>query len=291
MMGRDIHSIGLSDPRLAAHALAPEPAWLWSPDASRILWANPVGAAIFDGATPAALADLRFAPEHPAAMQIARLAGTLPESGTPRLERLRGFGAHLGGMLVCQCSRLTLADNGTAVLVVSTERAGTDLPLPERARRVLADIDQPAAIFTADGELIEAKDEAHDRLAHGRDLATLNAAQLARQATLDGKALGNCAAGHLALWRLGAGQTFLLLAVFIGEAPPLPATPPAPEIVSVPAPPTAPNPAAAEPATPETETPQRRGPCASSGRWTPATVSPTASRTSRASSAPTPRRC
>ena len=256
MMGRDIHSIGLSDPRLAASALSPEPAWLWSPDATRILWANPVGAAIFDGDTPAALADLRFGPEHPAALQIARLAGTLPQSGTPRLERLRGFGAHLGGLLVCQCSRVTLADDSAAVLVVSTERAGTDLPLSERARRVLADIDQPAAIFSPDGELIEAKDEARDRLAHGRDLAALNAAQLARQATLDGKALGNCAAGHLALWRLGAGQTFLLLAVFIGETPPLPATPPAPEIVSVPAPPTAPNPAAAESA----ETPQRRGP-------------------------------
>ena len=226
----------------------PEPAWLWSPDASRILWANPTGAAIFDGATPGALADVRFAPEHPAAVQIARLAATLPQGGTPRLERLRGFGASLGGALVCQCSRLTLADNGTAILVVSTERAGTELPLPERARRVLADIDQPAAIFSPDGELIEAKDEARDRLAHGRDLAALKADALAREATLHGKALGDCAAGHLALWRLGAGQTFLLLAVFIGEAPPLPVTPPAPDIVSVLAPPTAPSPAAAEPA-------------------------------------------
>ena len=260
MMGRDIHSIGLSDPQLAVHALSQEPAWLWTVDADRILWANPTGAAIFNGATPAALADLRFERQHPAALQIARLAGTLPPGGTPRLERLRGFGAHLGGALVCLCSRVTLADDSTAVLVVSTERAGTDLPLPERARRLLADIDQPAAIFTADGELIEAKDEARDRLAHGRDLAALNAADLAREATLNGKALGNCAAGHLALWRLGAGQTFLLLAVFIGEAPPLPATPSAPDIVSVPAPPTAPSPAAAEPAAAETETPQRRGP-------------------------------
>jgi PAS domain S-box-containing protein len=260
MMGRDIHSIGLSDPRLAAHALSPEPAWLWTADADRILWANPIGAAIFNGATPGALAELRFERQHPAAQQIARLAGTLPQGGTPRLERLRGFGAHLGGTLVCLCSRVTLADNGTAVLVVSTERAGTDLPLSERARRVLADIDQPAAIFSPDGELIEAKDAARDRLAHGRDLAALDAAELAREATLNGKALGNCAAGHLALWRLGAGQTFLLLAVFIGEAPPLPTTPSTPDIFSVPAPPTAPSPATAEPAAVETETPQRQGP-------------------------------
>ncbi|MGA7975237.1 MAG: hypothetical protein WCA36_20775, partial [Pseudolabrys sp.] len=83
-MGRDIHSIGLSDPRLAAHALSPEPAWLWTADADRILWANPIGAAIFNGETPNALSELVFEPQHPAAVQIARLAGTLPQGGTPR---------------------------------------------------------------------------------------------------------------------------------------------------------------------------------------------------------------
>ena len=92
----------------------------------------------------------------PAAAQIARLAGTLPQGGAPRLERLRGFGASFGGTLICLCSRITLADNSAAMLVVSTERAGKDLSLPERARRLLADLERPAAIFTADGELIEA---------------------------------------------------------------------------------------------------------------------------------------
>ena len=90
------------------------------------------------------------------AAQIVRLAGTLPQGGAPRLERLRGFGASFGGTLICLCSRIMLADNSAGVLVVSTERAGNDLSLPERARRLLADFEQPAAIFTADGELIEA---------------------------------------------------------------------------------------------------------------------------------------
>ncbi len=260
-MERDIYSIGLADPRLAAHALSPEPAWLWATDASRILWANAAGASIFDAETPGALSELVFKPEHPSAAQIARLAGTLAQSGTPRLERLRGFGASLGGALVCLCSRVTLSDNDTAVLVVSTERAGKDLPLPERARRLLADLDQPAAIFTADGELIEAKSEARERLAHGSDLATLNAAGLAREATLNGQAIGDCAAGHLALWRLGAGPTFLLLAVFIGDAPTLPVPAQAPNIAAVAAPPTAPNPAEMEPTTTEpNEPPQPRVP-------------------------------
>ena len=77
----------------------------------------------------------------------SRLAGTLPQGGAPRLERLRGFGAGIGGTLLCLCSRLTLADNSRAILVVATERAGKDFSLPERARRLLADIEQPAAIF------------------------------------------------------------------------------------------------------------------------------------------------
>jgi hypothetical protein len=146
----------LRDQRLAAHALSPAPVWLWSTDAEHILWANPAGAAIFDAASPGEASALHFKTKHPASAQVARLVATLPGAGTPRLERLRGFGAALGGMLICLCSRLTLADNTTAILIVSTERAARDLSLPDRAHRLLADFSTPAAIFTADGELIDA---------------------------------------------------------------------------------------------------------------------------------------
>ena len=37
----------LRDPTVSAYAAGPVPAWLWSADASRILWANPAAAAIF----------------------------------------------------------------------------------------------------------------------------------------------------------------------------------------------------------------------------------------------------
>src|SRR5690349_17070820 len=141
----------LRDPRLAAHALDPAPVWLWSADGTRILWTNPIGASIFDAASPAAAAATRFAPRHAAAAQISRLAATLPQGNASRLERLRGFGARSAAMLICLCSRITLADGTMAILVVSTEHAGTDIALPERARRLLADVQQPAAIFTADG--------------------------------------------------------------------------------------------------------------------------------------------
>ena len=139
MTGPENQIAWLSDPRLAVHALSASPVWVWSADASRILWANAVAAAIFDAGSPAAAARIAFTADHAAAAQIMRLAGTLPQGDMPRLERLRGFGASLGAPLVCLCSRLTLADNSTAVLVVSTERAGLALPLPERARRLLAD--------------------------------------------------------------------------------------------------------------------------------------------------------
>ena len=227
MTGPDNQIAWLSDPRLAVHALSASPVWVWSADASRILWANAVAAAIFNAGSPAAAARIAFTADHAAAAQIMRLAGTLPQGDMPRLERLRGFGASLGAPLVCLCSRLTLADNSTAVLVVSTERAGLALPLPERAKRLLADLAGPAALFSADGEFVEATEPARLSLGQARDLAALGLDRLAREATLNGRAEGDIATGRVSLLKLGAGPTFLLLVLLpvtgaTGE-PPAPA--------------------------------------------------------------------
>ena len=208
----------LTDSRLAAHALSPTPAWLWSSDATRVLWSNPIGAAIFDAASPAELAAIRYEPNHAAAAQVTRLAGTLPQGATPRLERLRGFGAGFGSTLICLCSRIVLADNSSAVLVVATERAGKDLSLPDRARRLMADFRRPAAIFTADGEMIEATPEAIERFHDKRDLIALGAEKLAREAMLNGVSEGNITTGTITMVRLGAGAAVtLLLAYFTPE--------------------------------------------------------------------------
>ena len=114
----------LRDDRLAPVATSALPAWLWSADANRILWANPTGAAIFGAATAAAINTRKFDAGQPAAARIAQLAATLPPDGSTRLERLRGFGAGVGRALACACSRITLADDTPAVLVVAAERAG-----------------------------------------------------------------------------------------------------------------------------------------------------------------------
>src|ERR1700742_4335395 len=90
---------GVDDLRLKVHATSSLPAWLWSIDGARILWANPVGARMFGAANGAALARKIFGPADLHRRQVARLAGRLPSAGTVRLERLRGFGASFGALV------------------------------------------------------------------------------------------------------------------------------------------------------------------------------------------------
>ncbi|MBI3704549.1 MAG: PAS domain-containing protein, partial [Rhizobiales bacterium] len=249
MSGNELQFAWLSDARLAAHALSPMPVWLWSADATRVLWANPTAAAIFDAASPGALASRRFDPQHVSAAQILRMAGTLPHGGAPRLERLRGFGASVGGTLMCYCSRIALADNSAGILVVSTERSAKELSLPERTRRVLADFERPAAIFTADGELIDATASARKRMADNRDLIALGAEKLAREVSRNGKAEGAIPAGAVTLLKLGAGATVTLLVVFEAEVSSSHAGTRASEAAAAIAASSAPNRAAPEPRT------------------------------------------
>src|SRR3979411_1798785 len=94
---------GVGDPRLAVHATSALPAWLWSTDGKRVLWANPVGARAFNAANGAALAEKMFGPADPQRRQVAQLAARLPQNGAVRLERLRGFGAAPGMLATCGC--------------------------------------------------------------------------------------------------------------------------------------------------------------------------------------------
>src|SRR5829696_3867244 len=134
----------LSDPRLAPYATGDIPVWLWSADATRILWGNPAAAAIFKAASSTALTGHTIDPKGSAALQIARLAGTLPHGATPRLERLRGFGGRMGGAVMCSCSRISLADRTPAILVVATEAAGPKLSLADQAQRLLTGCEEAA---------------------------------------------------------------------------------------------------------------------------------------------------
>jgi PAS domain S-box-containing protein len=190
----------LRDPRLAPLALGPWPAWAWSLDGTRILFANPTGAAIFGAETPAALEACRFEGSDVAA-QITRLATTLPDDNASRFERLRGFGAGLERALICRCTRAQLSDGTDAILIAATEQAGPELSLAERVAYLLAGTEAPVAAFAPDGTLIEATAAAHAHLAGARTLAALGAGALAAGA--DSHAEGDTVAGRLTLDRVG----------------------------------------------------------------------------------------
>jgi PAS domain-containing protein len=203
----------LRDSRLAPLATSALPAWLWSTDGNRIVWANAAGAAVFGAPTSAAIGSRQFTRSEPAPAQIARVAATLSPGAAPRLERLRGFGAGIGRALTCACSHILLSDDTPAILVVALERAGPDLPLGERVARLLAGGREPIAAFSAEGQLIAATAGAQAYLHGATSLAAIAA---------DAPIAGALASGHavardgsaMSLDRIGGEATTVLLARF-----------------------------------------------------------------------------
>jgi PAS domain S-box-containing protein len=119
MKDAEIQGLAASDPRFAAYAASRLPAWLWTADGQRILWANPAGVRLFGAASATALAEKTFGPADPHRRQIARLAGRLRAGGAIRLERLQGFGAALGGLATCGAARIDFADGSHGVLIAA----------------------------------------------------------------------------------------------------------------------------------------------------------------------------
>jgi signal transduction histidine kinase len=216
--------VWLSHPRLAESAMSALPAWLWSIDATRLLWANPAGAAIFDAPTSAAIRASTFGSRGPAAIQVARLAATLPPDGAMRFEQLRGLGAGIGGVLTCACSCITLSDQTRAILVAATERAGNDFPLSERVRRLLAECAEPIAAFSSEGNLIHASAAARRQLGGATSLAALGAKvpgadalgadTLGADARQAGPTIMVSSAGPLTIERVEAEAATILVATF-----------------------------------------------------------------------------
>jgi PAS domain S-box-containing protein len=119
MKDAEFQRLASSDPRLAAYAASRLPAWLWTADGKRILWANAAGARLFGAANAAALAEKTFGPADRHRRQVARLAGRLLAGGTVRLERLQGFGAAPGGLVTCGTSRFDFPDGSHGVLIAA----------------------------------------------------------------------------------------------------------------------------------------------------------------------------
>jgi signal transduction histidine kinase len=204
--------------KLAAQATSPSPAWLWSTDGSRIVWANAVGAAVFGAADAGECERRRFSAKDAAAAQIVRLAATLPTSGQPRLERLRGFGGDFGRALTSMCSRVALADGTPAVLIIATEPAGPPLTLGERVRRLFADRRRALAAFAREGTLLYATEPALTRFVGTATLSTLGVDSVAAPALVNGSASGATPYGPVTVERLGSDASTVLVLLFDARA-------------------------------------------------------------------------
>jgi PAS domain S-box-containing protein len=199
------------DPRLATHATSSLPAWLWSVDGTRVLWANPAGAQAFGAANAVRLGRKAFGPADPHRRQIAQLAHRLRPNGAVRLERLRGFGSSLNMLVTCACARLEFADGNDGVLIVATDpvvRAGSPT---ERLQKLVEDVDAPVAAFESDGTLVAASSKAE---MYGlQHLADAGLDEARRVALREGRAEASLGADHIALTRLGSRTDAGLYAV------------------------------------------------------------------------------
>jgi PAS domain S-box-containing protein len=216
MPNTEFKAHGPDDPRLAVHATSSLPAWLWSADGTRVLWANPVGALVFGAASNARLANKIFGPADPHRRQVMQLAHRLLPNGPIRLERLRGFGARLGTLITCACARLEFADGSEGVLIAPVEPAGRLMPLSERLQRLVDDVDAPVATFEADGTLVAASRNADLNGVH--HLAEAGFEEARQTALKDGRAETPFGSGHITLLRLGSRADLGLLALIAPAA-------------------------------------------------------------------------
>ncbi|MCK1391700.1 PAS domain S-box protein [Bradyrhizobium sp. 1] len=232
MTSSDFQLRGVGDPRLAVHATSPLPAWLWSIDGTRVLWANPVGAKLFGAANSTALAGKMFGPADGHRRQIIRLARQLPANGAIRLERLRGFGARLGTLMTCVCARLDFADGASGVLVTAMDPALRTMPLVERLHRLVDGAKVPMAAFGPDGMFAGASEAARSLLGF-RDLTEAGLQQARNDALREGRVEMPIGIGQMVLQRVGTGDDVGLVALIEPAAQPAAeaTTDAAPEVV------------------------------------------------------------
>src|SRR3954468_1998110 len=77
-------------PEVGPLLLASDPAWVWSADGSRLLWANPAGGLRLGVDDFDTLSTRLWRPSHPLRREIEGLARSLPEKGSLARLRLAG---------------------------------------------------------------------------------------------------------------------------------------------------------------------------------------------------------
>lgn len=264
MTSSDFQLRGVGDPRLSVHATSPLPAWLWSLDGSRVLWANAVGAKFFGAANAALLAQKTFGPADGHRRQVTRLARQLPANGAVRLERMRGFGAALGTLMTCACARLSFADGREAVLVTAMDAGARTMPLVERLLRLVDGATVPMAAFAPDGLFIGASEAARP-LRGFRNLGEAGLEQARSDALATGRVELPIGFGKMVLQRVGTGADVGLVALIepaVAQAAPAAESTPVAAPVAAPEAAPPPPPAPVEPVSQAVETSAANEPAA-----------------------------
>lgn len=198
--------------RLSTFCLSAAPAWVWSEAGNRLLWANAAGRAFFRVPSDDALLERPFGPADPYRRQVKQLASILAPSGALRLERLRGFGAHLGGLMTCGCARMSL--NGESGILIAAEQPGGRVsPFPERLRALIEGIEGPAVAFV-NGHLEAANTAAR---AHDEAIRELAGIVLPTHFPEHGSAI-ETPLGHAIVHRAGAEPEIALIVLLQGLA-------------------------------------------------------------------------
>lgn len=202
----------LREPRLLAAVTHPYAVWFFSTTGEAILWANAAGA-------PFAATYQRAAE---AGSQVRQVAGRLP-TGQPRLERLRGFGGPLGRLLTCLCTRITLANGVTGLLVMALDPTGPQVPLEERLRHSIAKGDATLAAFNTNGEWLGGQPDQTSLFRSGVSLSALNLDGLRQEALRQGYATTLTPFHRVHVFRAGEGSAIGLIAeavpLFSGAVP------------------------------------------------------------------------
>jgi PAS domain S-box-containing protein len=164
-----------ASPELAALLLSGHPAWVWTRDGSRILWANPVGGIRLGVTSFRVLAERRWPERHPLRRAVDSLARTMPAAGT--LARLRLVDDLHSVPIGCRCRPVRAGE--TRGVLVTTEGVA---PAPS--------LEALAAFFSDDDVVAVIRDSAGALLAKGGS-ATETAHSDAPHVTLDagGRAL------------------------------------------------------------------------------------------------------
>ncbi len=232
MSEADFQLHGIRDPHLAVHATSSMPAWVWSVDGAHILWANTIGARLFGERNAAALSEKKIGPADPHRRQAAQLAARLSPSGTPRLERLRGFGAPLGRLLTCSCARLTFADGTAGILIAAADPVGRPVPLTERLAHLVDSASMPAMTFTPNGALAGANDRAKNFPGLFNDLTGPGFDDARNGALRDGQATLQMDLGRVTVHRVGTGEGTALVALIGAVIVPKPMPKPIPVVIA-----------------------------------------------------------